>query len=102
MLRAVGKLSSSQLKSLPVRLYSQKSGAASTAQPAPNPDVSGLSEKCVAVPTKPVGPNASKNTEYKNPEYFCYHVDSFAEAEVEMAKFRLPPPTNREKFTRNL
>lgn len=45
-----------------------------------------------------VGPSASKNGEYKNPEYFCYNVTSFAEAEVEMAKFRLPAPSNKKKY----
>ncbi|XP_011311055.1 uncharacterized protein [Fopius arisanus] len=100
MLRVVAKLSKCQARALPLRLYSEKSGQ--TDQRSSIPDVPGLSEKCVAVPSKPVGPNASKNTDYKNPEYFCYHVDSFAEAEVEMAKYRLPSPSNKEKFTRNL
>lgn len=45
-----------------------------------------------------VGPDASKDKEYKNPEYFCYHVDSFGEAEVELAKFRLPAPSNKRQF----
>lgn len=47
-----------------------------------------------------VGPNASKDKEYKNPEYFCYHVDSFAEAEVELEKFRLPAPSNKRPFNK--
>ncbi|EFN60362.1 hypothetical protein EAG_02074, partial [Camponotus floridanus] len=47
-----------------------------------------------------VGPGASKNTEYKNPEYFCYHVASFGEAEVELAKYRLPAPSNKKPFHR--
>lgn len=47
-----------------------------------------------------VGPNASKDTEYKNPEYFCYHVDSFGEAEVELAKYRLPVPSNKRSFNK--
>lgn len=41
------------------------------------------------------GPGASKNDDYKCPEYFGYNVNSFAEAEVEMAKFRLPAPSNK-------
>jgi hypothetical protein len=45
-----------------------------------------------------VGPNASKNAAYKNPEYFCYHIDSFGEAEVELAKYRLPAPSNKKLF----
>lgn len=62
-------------------------------------NVSGLSRKCVDVPKSPVGPGASKDKEYKNPEYFCYHTNSFAEAEVEMAKYRLPAPSNKKPFT---
>lgn len=45
-----------------------------------------------------VGPGASKDKEYKNPEYFCYHIDSFAEAEVELEKYRLPAPSNKKPF----
>ncbi|EFN90137.1 hypothetical protein EAI_09653 [Harpegnathos saltator] len=45
-----------------------------------------------------VGPDASKEKEYKNPEYFCYHVNTIAEAEVELAKYRLPTPSNKEPF----
>lgn len=45
-----------------------------------------------------VGPNAAKNTEYKNPEYFCYHTETFGEAEVELAKYRLPAPSNKIPF----
>ncbi|XP_015190000.1 PREDICTED: uncharacterized protein LOC107073807 [Polistes dominula] len=63
-----------------------------------NANVPGLSEKCYKLPSTPVGPNASKDKEYKNPEYFCYHLDSFAEAEVELAKFRLPAPSNKVPF----
>lgn len=47
-----------------------------------------------------VGPGASKNKEYKNPEYFCYHVESFGEAEVELAQYRLPAPSNKKPFHR--
>ncbi|KAJ8976834.1 hypothetical protein NQ317_011830 [Molorchus minor] len=48
------------------------------------PEVSGLSEACVKVPSQPVGPGAAKNTGYKNPEYFCYNQMSYYEAEVEI------------------
>lgn len=47
-----------------------------------------------------VGPGAAKDKEYKNPEYFCYHIDSFGEAEVELAKYRLPAPSNKVPFKR--
>ncbi|XP_043280474.1 uncharacterized protein [Venturia canescens] len=86
-----------------VRAYGQHktptSSQSSTNRPQQiNPNVPGLSEKCVDVPNSPVGPGAAKNAEYKNPEYYCYHVNSFAEAEIEMAKFRLPAPSNKRKF----
>ncbi|KAL0101410.1 hypothetical protein PUN28_018915 [Cardiocondyla obscurior] len=74
--------------------------ASGTGQTTVNTDVPGLSDNIVKVPNKPVGPNASKNTEYKNPEYFCYHVDSFGEAEVELAKYRLPAPSNKIPFNK--
>lgn len=47
-----------------------------------------------------VGPCAAKDKEYKNPEYFCYHIDSFGEAEVELAKYRLPAPSNKVPFNK--
>lgn len=56
-------------------------------------DVVGLSEAVVKVPNEPVGPGAAKNQAYKNPEYFCYNKTSYFEAEVEMAKYRLPQPS---------
>lgn len=68
--------------------------------PAVNPNVRGLSENCVKVPNHPVGPGASKDTEYKNPEYFCFTINSFAEAEVEMEKYRLPAPSSKTKHTK--
>ncbi|KAL6421839.1 hypothetical protein ACFW04_010978 [Cataglyphis niger] len=74
--------------------------APSTNQSTVNTNVLGLSENVVKVPNTPVGPGASKNKEYKNPEYFCYHVDSFGEAEVELAKYRLPVPSNKKPFHR--
>lgn len=65
-----------------------------------NPNVAGLSEKCCKIPNTPVGPRAAKDKEYKNPEYFCYHIDTFGEAEVELAKYRLPAPSNRIPFNK--
>ncbi|XP_018404368.1 PREDICTED: uncharacterized protein LOC108781007 [Cyphomyrmex costatus] len=73
---------------------------ASTNSSNVNTNVPGLSNNVVKIPNTPVGPNASKNKEYKNPEYFCYHVDSFGEAEVELAKYRLPAPSNRTPFNK--
>ncbi|XP_008556776.1 uncharacterized protein LOC103577757 [Microplitis demolitor] len=85
-------------RNLAARLFSQQPNQGHPSKPT-EINVAGLSENCVAVPSQPVGAvGAAKNKEYKNPEYFCYHVDSFAEAEVELAKFRLPPPSNKRKF----
>jgi hypothetical protein len=44
-----------------------------------------------------VGPGAKKDGVYKNPEYFCYNENSYFEAEVEMAKYRIPQPSNKKK-----
>jgi len=44
-----------------------------------------------------VGPGASKDGQYKNPEYFCYNRMSYFEAEIEMSKYRLPQPSNKPK-----
>ncbi|CAH0387465.1 unnamed protein product [Bemisia tabaci] len=70
-----------------------KSGAKSTAPASPSGDVPGLSSQCLSVPATEVGPGASKQGDYKNPEYFCYNDASFFEAEVEMSKFRCPQPS---------
>lgn len=63
---------------------------------APPPaQVAGLSKKVVDVPCEEVGPGASKDGIYKNPEYYCYNNVSYFEAEVEMNKYRLPQPSNK-------
>ncbi|XP_019865853.1 uncharacterized protein LOC109595019 [Aethina tumida] len=62
------------------------------------PDVDGLSSACVKVPNHPVGPGAAKDTNYKNPEYFCYDKNSYFEAEIEMAEFRCPQPDNKVPY----
>ena len=59
-------------------------------------DVPGLSAKVVNVPGSEVGPGASKNSNYKNPEYFCYNTTSYFEAELEMQKYRLPQPSSKK------
>lgn len=81
-------------------LSAQSSSKSSSSQPSINPNVPGLSDHIVKVPATPVGPGASKDKEYKNPEYFCYHMESFGEAEVELAKYRLPAPSNKVPFNR--
>ncbi|XP_017887440.1 uncharacterized protein LOC108630087 isoform X2 [Ceratina calcarata] len=70
----------------------------SSAVRSSSPNVPGLTDKCVKVPNTPVGPGAAKDKEYKNPEYFCYNIDSFGEAEVELAKYRLPAPSNKKPY----
>ncbi|EAT45958.1 AAEL002797-PA [Aedes aegypti] len=85
------------------RAYSQtptgsKPAAASQAA-APKPvsaDVPGLSSKCVHSKTGPIGPGASRDGEYKVPEYYCYDKNSYFEAEIEMNKFRLPQPSSKQ------
>ncbi|XP_014476183.1 PREDICTED: uncharacterized protein LOC106745248 [Dinoponera quadriceps] len=77
------------------RMFGAQTSNGAASQPAVNINVQGLSENCVKVPNTPVGPNAAKQEEYKNPEYFCYHVDTIGEAEVELEKYRLPVPSNR-------
>ncbi|KAK0168865.1 hypothetical protein PV327_002629 [Microctonus hyperodae] len=99
MFKLINKIYHQQTLRIPMQFCMKHTGNqnATNVSSSPNPNVPGLSEKCVAIPKQPVGPNASKDKEYKNPEYFCYHVDSFAEAEVELAKFRLPVPSNKSK-----
>ncbi|XP_053995755.1 uncharacterized protein LOC128885642 [Hylaeus anthracinus] len=78
-----------------------KTKSTKTSNPsAVNDNVPGLSKRCVDVPNTPVGPGAAKDKEYKNPEYFCYGIHSFGEAEVELAKYRLPAPSNKVPFNR--
>lgn len=75
---------------------SKPTGAASAPKPAPastaSMNVPGLSQ-AVHTTQEPVGPGASKNGEYKVPEYFNYHRMSYFEAEIEMAKYRCPQPS---------
>lgn len=62
-------------------------------------DVPGLSAAVILPAAEPVGPGVdpSKSGPYKVPEYFCYDNTSFFEAEIEMAKFRLPQPSAVKK-----
>lgn len=73
----------------------QSSSAASTSSQPNVPNVPGLSSACVHPASGPVGPgiDPNKNGAYKVPEYFCYDNMSFFEAEIEMAKYRLPQPS---------
>ncbi|KAK4886092.1 hypothetical protein RN001_002363 [Aquatica leii] len=60
-------------------------------------DVPGLSNQVVDYGNDPVGSGASKNSDYKNPEYFSYHKLSYYEAEMEMVKYRLPQPDSTKE-----
>ncbi|XP_037035167.1 uncharacterized protein LOC119073664 [Bradysia coprophila] len=86
-----------RLNSLAIRAFSNaKSGAPTTANKGPSQpslNVAGLSERCVKSNREPVGPGASATADYKVPEYFCYDKTSYAEAEIEMAKYRCPQPS---------
>lgn len=76
-------------------VYNTPSGGRQQSEPK-IPDVKGLSAKVVHPTTEPVGPGASKASKYKNPEYFCYDKNSFFEAEIEMASYRCPQPSNKK------
>ncbi|XP_023174452.1 uncharacterized protein LOC111601849 [Drosophila hydei] len=67
--------------------------AATPGAAAPVKNVTGLSSACVKPTSTPVGPGASATSGYKVPEYFCFNRFSYAEAEVEMAKYRCPQPS---------
>ncbi|XP_071454761.1 NADH dehydrogenase [ubiquinone] flavoprotein 3, mitochondrial-like [Hetaerina americana] len=70
--------------------------SSSTGSGGPNiAAVPGVTSKVMSIPNSEVGPGASKSSSYKNPEYYCYNPFSYAEAEVEMFKFRLPQPSNK-------
>ncbi|XP_069966462.1 uncharacterized protein NdufV3 [Bactrocera oleae] len=62
-----------------------------------NPNVPGLSSNIVKLASGPLGPGASQNGEYKVPEYYSFNRFSYAEAEVEIAKYRLPQPSAHRK-----
>lgn len=80
------------------RVIYTKPSSATTSQPeVPLNNVTGLSDAVLRVPNEPVGPGASKNTDYKNPEYFSYHSASYFEAEIEMLKYRIPQPSNKRQ-----
>nr|CAD7572463.1 unnamed protein product [Timema californicum] len=61
-------------------------------------NVPGLSSAVVSIPNGEVGPGAAKQGQYKNPEYFCYNPISYFEAEIEMAKYRIPQPSSNQKY----
>ena len=43
-----------------------------------------------------VGPGASKDGLYKNPEYYQYNPMSYFDIEKDMMAYRLPQPTSRK------
>ncbi|CAG9788327.1 unnamed protein product [Diatraea saccharalis] len=92
------------LRFLISRCYSEQVGRShgpspSTASTTVKTDVPGLSSAVIHPASQPVGPGVDPNKSgaYKVPEYFCYDNMSFFEAEIEMAKFRLPQPSALKK-----
>lgn len=95
-----------QAVKLNVRAFSQgASKTPTTSTPASacapktsiNTNVPGLSQNIVLPRSQPLGPGAATDGAYKVPEYFCYNRTSYYEAEVEMAKYRLPQPSALKK-----
>ncbi|KAH8356909.1 uncharacterized protein LOC110181837 [Drosophila serrata] len=86
-----------QIKGGPVSSGSSSSASRGASAPASGsgstPSVTGLTSNCVKPNSGPVGPGASVSGEYKVPEYYCFNRFSYAEAEVEMAKYRCPQPS---------
>lgn len=86
-----------QIKGGPVSGGSSTSRGPGPSAPASGsgsiPSVPGLTSNCVKPTSGPVGPGASVSGEYKVPEYYSFNRFSYAEAEVEMAKYRCPQPS---------
>lgn len=82
-----------------VRTFSQgaKPTSASPSSSTVNANVPGLSSKIVLPKSQPLGPGAATDGKYKVPEYYCYDRTSYYEAEVELAKYRLPQPSAVKK-----
>ncbi|XP_004928339.1 uncharacterized protein LOC114253324 [Bombyx mandarina] len=99
-----GVLKSNTLR-IATRFYSEGSTqneSPSFSSPPTNstiPEVNGLSSAVIHPASQPVGPGVDpkKTGAYKVPEYFCYDNVSFFEAEIEMAKYRLPQPSALKK-----
>ncbi|KAB0799243.1 hypothetical protein PPYR_07123 [Photinus pyralis] len=99
LLSRVRCFSTSKLRLDTVAVYetekSQKKSSTPLSSNAPtHDDVAGLSDAVFKHGNDPVGSGASKSGNYKNPEYFSYHQLSYYEAEIEMAKYRLPQPSS--------
>lgn len=81
-------------------LKNKSSTASATADDAvstASSNVAGLSSRCVEPNKGPVGPGAKSDGDYKVPEYFCFNQYTFTEAEIEMAKYRVPQPSALRK-----
>ncbi|KAH8304754.1 hypothetical protein KR044_011217 [Drosophila immigrans] len=81
----------------PKNVGPKATAAAPAASSAAINNVTGLSSACVKPTSTPVGPGASATSGYKVPEYFSFNRFSYAEAEVEMAKYRCPQPSALRK-----
>ncbi|XKL61371.1 hypothetical protein PGB90_008428 [Kerria lacca] len=77
------------------KIYFSDNSSSKSKPKQSEPSVLGLSSQVVNVPSAETGPGALKTGKYKNPEYYCYHPTSYFDAEIEMAKFRLPQPSSR-------
>ncbi|CAO1406175.1 unnamed protein product [Diamesa serratosioi] len=72
-----------------------KSTVTSASKPAdPLKNVSGLTTNCLNKDVCDKKAVPGTGTEYKSPEYFSYSNTSYAEAEVEMEKFRIAQPSS--------
>ncbi|XP_055610048.1 uncharacterized protein LOC129756991 [Uranotaenia lowii] len=107
MIRQILRKNDILVRLLGARLYSQPGGGTTTTKPtgaaaasavpkAVTGDVPGLSNKCVITKSGPLGPGAARDADYKVPEYYCYDKNSYFEAEIEMEKFRIPQPSNKQ------
>ncbi|XP_067640138.1 NADH dehydrogenase [ubiquinone] flavoprotein 3, mitochondrial [Eurosta solidaginis] len=97
---------SRRLSAIARRAYSQTTQNVSGAKPIAGPsssgasvnvNVPGLSSNVVKPTMEPLGPGASPTGDYKVPEYYSFNRFSYAEAEVELVKYRLPQPSAQMK-----
>ncbi|KAI9556539.1 hypothetical protein GHT06_016329 [Daphnia sinensis] len=75
------------------RYYSAKVPKAST----PNPKAAAAATEKPPAKEPVVGPGASKQGPYKNPEYYTYNIMSHYDIEKAMKPFRIPQPSSLKK-----
>ncbi|KAK4015886.1 uncharacterized protein LOC123473859 [Daphnia magna] len=88
-------LRSSMKKMVPAyfRYYSAEVPKANT----PNPKAAAAAKEKPPAKEPVVGPGASKQGPYKNPEYFTYNIMSHYDIEKDMKPFRIPQPSSLKK-----